>query len=83
MVIAASTYPMDIWPARRIAKRAKAKLVYEVHDLWPLSPMELGGMSRWHPFIMWVQMAEDSVTAIHYRNIVDFCDDGVWHGERN
>lgn len=59
VVIAASTYPMDIWPARRIAKRAKAKLVYEVHDLWPLSPMELGGMSRWHPFIMWVQMAED------------------------
>lgn len=50
---------MDIWPAERIAKLAGAKLVYEVHDLWPLSPMELGGMSRWHPFIMWVQWAED------------------------
>ena len=59
IVIASSTYPMDIWPARRIARRAGAKLVYEVHDLWPLSPMELGGMSRWHPFIVWVQMAED------------------------
>lgn len=59
VVIASSTYPMDIWPAQRIAKLAKAKLVYEVHDLWPLSPMELGSMSRWHPFIMWVQMAED------------------------
>jgi glycosyltransferase involved in cell wall biosynthesis len=59
IVIASSTYPMDIWPARRIAKRANAKLVFEVHDLWPLSPMELGGMSRWHPFIMWVQAAED------------------------
>lgn len=59
VVIASSTYPMDIWPAERIAKLAKAKLVYEVHDLWPLSPMELGGMSRWHPFIMWVQWAED------------------------
>jgi glycosyltransferase involved in cell wall biosynthesis len=59
VVIASSTYPMDIWPARRIAKQADARLVYEVHDLWPLSPMELGGMSRWHPFIMWVQMAED------------------------
>lgn len=59
VVIASSTYPMDIWPARRIARRAQAKLVYEVHDLWPLSPIELGGMSRWHPFIMWVQMAED------------------------
>ena len=59
VVIASSTYPMDIWPARRIAKLVNAKLVYEVHDLWPLSPMELGRMSKWHPFIMWVQMAED------------------------
>ncbi|MFS2204967.1 glycosyltransferase family 4 protein [Variovorax sp. Varisp36] len=59
VVIASSTYPMDIWPVRRIAKFSGAKLVYEVHDLWPLSPMELGGMSRWHPFIVWVQMAED------------------------
>lgn len=59
VVIASSTYPMDIWPACRIAKLAKAKLVFEVHDLWPLSPMELGGMSKWHPFIMWVQLAED------------------------
>jgi glycosyltransferase involved in cell wall biosynthesis len=58
-VIASSTYPMDIWPAERIAKLANAQLIYEVHDLWPLSPMELGGMSRWHPFIMWVQWAED------------------------
>lgn len=59
VVIASSTYPMDIWPAHRIAKLAKAKLVFEVHDLWPLSPMELGGMSKWHPFIMLVQTAED------------------------
>jgi glycosyltransferase involved in cell wall biosynthesis len=59
VVIASSTYPMDIWPARRVACLAKARLVYEVHDLWPLSPMELGGLSRWHPFIMWVQWAED------------------------
>jgi glycosyltransferase involved in cell wall biosynthesis len=59
VVIASSTYPMDIWPAHRIAKLAKAKLLFEVHDLWPLSPMELGGMSKWHPFIMLVQQAED------------------------
>lgn len=59
VVIASSTYPMDIWPARRIARRSKAQLIYEVHDLWPLSPIELGNMSRWHPFIIWCQWAED------------------------
>jgi len=59
LVIASSTYAMEIWPAHRIAKLAKAKLVFEVRDLWPLTPMELGGMSKWHPFIMLVQAAED------------------------
>jgi len=59
VVIASSTYPMDIWPARRIARMVGAKLVFEVHDLWPLSPMELAGMSKWHPFIVIVQIAED------------------------
>ena len=60
VVIASSTYPMDIWVARRIAKRAGARLVFEVHDLWPLSPIELSGMSRHHPFIMLCQAAEDA-----------------------
>ena len=59
VVIASSTYPMDIWVARRIARRAGAKLVYEVHDLWPLSPIELSGMSPKHPFIRICQKAED------------------------
>jgi glycosyltransferase involved in cell wall biosynthesis len=58
VVIASSTYPMDIWPAHRIARLTGAKLFFEVHDLWPLSPMELGGMSKWHPFIMLVRQAE-------------------------
>ncbi len=60
VVIASSTYPMDIWVARRIARRARAKLVFEVHDLWPLSPIELSGMSRWHPFALLCQAAEDA-----------------------
>ena len=59
IVIASSTYPLDIWPARRIARLAGARLLFELHDLWPLSPMELGGYSRWHPFIMLLQAAEN------------------------
>ncbi|MBN8505272.1 MAG: glycosyltransferase family 4 protein [Burkholderiales bacterium] len=57
-VIASSTYPMDIWPARRIARKAGAKLVFEVHDLWPLSPIELSGMSPQHPFARLCTWAE-------------------------
>ena len=64
VVIASSTYPMDVWPAHRIASLAGARLVFEIHDLWPLTPMEVGGMSRWHPFILTAQAAENYV----YRN---------------
>jgi glycosyltransferase involved in cell wall biosynthesis len=59
VVITSSTYPFDIYPGKKIAKISGAKLIYEVHDLWPLSPMEFGGYSRWHPFIMTVQRAEN------------------------
>ncbi len=59
-VIASSTYPLDVWAARRIARQAHAKLVHEVHDLWPLSPIELSGMSPRHPFIRLCQWAEDT-----------------------
>jgi len=59
VVIASSTYPLDIFPASWIAKRSQARLVYEIHDLWPLTPIELGGMSKWNPFIMSLQLAED------------------------
>lgn len=59
VVIASSTYPLDSYPANWIAKKHKAKFVFELHDLWPMSPMVLSNMSKWHPFIMLMQKAED------------------------
>lgn len=64
VVIASSTYPLDVLPARYFARKNNAKLIFEVHDLWPLSPVELGGVSKWHPFIMTMQWAENYA----YRN---------------
>ena len=58
-VIASSTYPLDIYPARKMTKKTGGRLIYEVHDLWPLSPIELGGMSPHHPYIMLMQRAEN------------------------
>ena len=58
VVIASSTYPLDIFPSWIIARLSGAKLIFEVHDLWPLSPIELGGISKWHPFMMLLQFGE-------------------------
>jgi glycosyltransferase involved in cell wall biosynthesis len=59
IVICSSTYPLDIHGGKRIARAANARLVFEVHDLWPLTPILLGGYSRWHPYIRFLQHAED------------------------
>lgn len=59
IVIASSTYPLDIYPAYLIAKKNKAKLVFELHDLWPLSPIIIGGYSKYHPYIWLMQRAEN------------------------
>ena len=59
-VIASSTYPLDTWPAQKIAKIAKCKYVHEVHDMWPATLYEVGGISKKHPFVIMMQIAENS-----------------------
>lgn len=60
VVITSSTYPLDTYAGQRIARKSKAKLIHEVHDMWPATLTELGGMSRYHPFVMLMQVAENS-----------------------
>jgi len=64
VVIASSTYNLEIYSAKRIARKYQAKLCYEVRDLWPMTPMLIGGYSPKHPFIWVMQKAEDYA----YRN---------------
>lgn len=60
VVITSSTYPIDTFAGQKIAKYAKAKLIHEVHDMWPSTLYEIGGMSKWHPFVQVMQLGENS-----------------------
>lgn len=35
-------------------------LIHEVHDMWPATLVEIGGMSKKHPFVKLLQIAENS-----------------------
>ena len=59
LVICSSHHPFAIFPAQRLARKFNARLVFEVRDLWPLSLIELGGISTKNPFIWLMQKAED------------------------
>jgi len=45
--------------AERLASKFDARLVFEVRDIWPLTFCEIGGFSRRHPFIRFLQWVED------------------------
>ena len=51
VIISSSPHPY-LYPAVfKVAKRFNAKVIFEVRDLWPLSFIELFGMSRMHPLV--------------------------------
>ena len=59
-IIINSNYPLATYPVQYMAKIAKAKVIHEVRDIWPLSLIELASISPYHPFIMLMQLAENS-----------------------
>jgi glycosyltransferase involved in cell wall biosynthesis len=59
VVIAGSVYQVDNYAAKRIADRYGAAFVRETRDLWPLTLVELSGMSPKHPFAAVIQHAEN------------------------
>ena len=61
-VICSSTYPLDTYVGQRIRRESKkkVKLIHEVHDMWPATLIEIGGMSKKNPFVIAMQIGENS-----------------------
>lgn len=68
VIITSSTYPLDTYAGQRIKNYSKKLsrnekapiLIHEVHDMWPITLIELGGMKKSHPFVVLMQLAENS-----------------------
>lgn len=58
-IVASPMAPFLIMPSKHYAKKYRAKLIYDVKDIWPLTLMELGGFSKWHPLIWLMQKFSD------------------------
>lgn len=51
IVIGSSVHPLAWNAARRVSREYNAKLILEMRDEWPLSLIEIGGISKNHPII--------------------------------
>ena len=58
VIIASSPHPFVVFPAYHLSRALSVPLIYEVRDLWPQVLIELGGYSRWHPYIYLLGLAE-------------------------
>lgn len=58
-VILISSMPLfSLIPAYLLSKKYKAKLIFEVRDLWPQTPIHLKGYSNYHPVVIIMALIE-------------------------
>lgn len=69
VIITSSTYPLDTYAGQKIKHITKkygirggkgATLIHEVHDMWPITLIEIGGMKKSNPFVVLIQMGENN-----------------------
>ncbi len=51
-IIASSPSPFTVLNGVHLKKKYKAKFIYEIRDIWPLSIIELKGSNRNHPLVL-------------------------------
>ena len=65
IILCSSTYPLDTYAGQKLRRvSGRAKLIHEAHDMWPATLVEIGKMARTNPFVVMMQIAENSA----YRN---------------
>lgn len=58
LIIGSSPYPFAALAAESIARRYGVPFILEIRDLWPETVIRLGEVSRWHPFILALELIE-------------------------
>ena len=82
-VIIISSMPLfSVIPAYYLSKKYNAKLIFEVRDLWPQTPIHLKGYSKFHPVVVIMAVIEkfgykkaDAIVSVlpnanHYINMI-------------
>lgn len=59
VVLCSSPSLLAFFPSEIIAKKSRAKLIFEVRDIWPLTLIDLGGFSSKNIFIRFLQWVEE------------------------
>lgn len=69
VIIVSSVHMLDIYPAWLMKKLLKKKtiLVFELHDLWPRTLIELNNISKYNPFVMLLSATEKFVYKVSDR----------------
>lgn len=57
-IIASSLSPLTTISGTHLKKKYKAKLIFEVRDIWPLSLMNLKKISKWNPIVIALRLIE-------------------------
>ena len=58
VIIVSSLSLTTVLPGLILSKWYKAKFVFEVRDIWPMSAIVLGGYSKYNPFILYLSWLE-------------------------
>lgn len=76
-IIWSSTAPFSILPTYYLSKKLKAKFIFEVKDIWPLTLIEIGGLSEKHPIIkvmFWLEKFALSKADILVSNLQNYTE---------